>query len=83
MFIHKVEMTIRFKGLDVVDRVHEALWTEVPNITQDLVTKTISKKKTCKKAKWFSKEALQIPEKRRYMKGKEERKRYIQQNAEF
>ena len=71
-------MPIRFKGLDVVDRVTEALWTEVHNIAQDLVTKTVNKKKTCKKAKWFSEEALQVAEKRRDMKGKEERERYIQ-----
>ena len=73
----------RFKGLDLVDRVPEELWMEVPNIVQEVVTKTITKKKKCKKAKWLSKEALQIAEKRREAKGKGEKKRYTQLNAEF
>ena len=58
-------MTNRFKGLDLVDRVPEELWTEAYNIVQEAVTKTIPKKKKCKKAKWLSKEALQIAEKRK------------------
>ena len=57
---YTVEMTNRFKGLDLIDRVPEELWTEVHDIVQEAVIKTIPKKKTCKKAKWFSKEALQI-----------------------
>ena len=73
----------RFKGLDLVDRVPEELWLEVPKIVQEVVTKTIPKKKKCKKAKWLSEEALQIAEKRREAKGKGERERYTQLNAEF
>ena len=58
-------MTNRFKGLDLIDRMPEELWMEVHDIVQELVIKTISKKKKCKKAKWLSEEALQIAEKRR------------------
>ena len=61
----------------------EELWTEVHNIVQEAVIKTIPKKKKCKKAKWLSKETLQIAEKRREADGKGERERYIQLNAEF
>ena len=57
---HTVEVTNRFKGLDLIDRVHEELWTEVHDIVQEVVIKIISKKKKCKKAKWLSEEALQI-----------------------
>ena len=60
-----MEVTNRFKGLALVDRVPEKLWMEVPNIVQEVVTKTITKKKKCKKAKWLSKEALQITEKQK------------------
>ena len=63
-----VEVTNRLKGLDrqsLVGRVHEELWTEVCNIVQEAVIKTIPKKKKCKKAKCLSEEALQIAEKRR------------------
>ena len=70
-----MEVTNRFKGLALVDRVPEKLWMEVPNIVQEVVTKTITKKKKCKKAKWLSKEALQIAEKRRKVKSKGERQR--------
>ena len=76
-------MTNRFKGLDVIDRVHEELWTEVPDIVQEAVIKTISKKMKCKKSKWLSEEALQIPVKRRELKGKGEKERYTHLNAEF
>ena len=65
----------RFMGLDLIDRVPEELWMEVPNKVQEMVTKTIPKKKKCKKAKWLSEEALQIAEKRRKMKGKGEKER--------
>ena len=79
-----LEVTNRFKGLDLVVRVPEELWTEVHNTVQKAVTKTIPKKKKCKKAKkWLSEEALQIAEKRREVKGKGERERYIQLSAEF
>ena len=73
----------RFKGLDLVDRVPEELWTEVGNLVQEAVTKTIPKKKKCRKAKWLSEELLQIAEERREAKSKGERERYIQLNAEF
>ena len=61
----------------------EEQWTEVHNIVQEAVTKTIPKKKKCKKAKWFSEEVLKIAEKRRGVKGKGERERYKHLNAEF
>ena len=71
-------MTNRFKGLDLVDRVPEEIKMEVHNIVQEAVTKSISKKKKCKKTKWLSKEALQIAKERREAKGKGERERYTQ-----
>ena len=55
---HTVEVTNRFKGLDLIDRVPEELWMEVSDIVQKAVVKTIPKKKKCKKAKWLSEEAL-------------------------
>ena len=64
------EVTNQFKGLDPIDRVPEKLWMEVHDIVQEAVIKTIPKKKKCKNAKWLSKEALQIAEKRREVKGK-------------
>ena len=73
----------RFKGLDLADRVPEELWMEVCNTVQEVMTKTIPKKSKCEKAKWLSEEALQIPEKRREAKGKREKERHIQLNAEF
>ena len=60
----------------------EELWTEIHNLVQEAVTKTIPKKKKCKKAKWLSEELLQIAEERN-VKGKGERERYIQLNADF
>ena len=65
------------------DRVPEELWTEVCNIVQEVVTKIIPKKKKYKKAKWLSEEALQIADKRREAKGKGEKARYTDLNAEF
>ena len=65
-----VEVTNRFKGLDLIDRVPEELWTEVHDIVQEAVIKSIAKKKKYKKAKWLSEEALQIAEKRREAKSK-------------
>ena len=76
---YTVEVASRFNGLDLLDRLPEELWTEVCNIVQEAVTKTIPKKKKCKKTKWLSEEALQIvqiAEKRREVKGKGERERY-------
>ena len=61
----------------------EELWTEVHDIVQEAVIRTISKKQKCKKAKWLSEEALQIAEKRREVKGKGEKERYTHLNAEF
>ena len=58
-----VEVTNRFKGFYLVDRVPEELWTDVHSIVQDVMAKIIPKKKKCKKAKWLSEEALQIAEK--------------------
>ena len=80
---YRMEVTNRFKGLDLIDRVPEELWMEVHDIVQEAGIKTILKKKKCKKAKWLSEEALQIPEKRRDVKGKGERGKYTQMNAEF
>ena len=78
-----MKVTNRFKGLDLIDRVPEELWTEVYDIIQEAVIKTIPKKKKCKKAQWLSEEALQIAEKRREAKGKAERQRYTYLNAEL
>ena len=61
----------------------EELWTEIHIIVQGVVTKTIPKKKKCKKAEWLSEEALQLAEKRREAKGKGEKERYVHLNAEF
>ena len=76
-------MTNRFNGLDLIDRLVEELWTEVCDIVQETVIKTIPKKKECKKAKWLPEEALQIAVKRREVKGKGEKERYTHLNAEF
>ena len=76
---YSVKVTNRFKGLDLIDRVPEELWTEIPDILQEVVIKTVPKKKKCKKAKWLSEEVLQIAEKRREVKGKGERERYTQE----
>ena len=76
-------MTNRFKRLDLIDRLPEELWTEACNTVQDVMTKNISKKKKCKKAKWLSEEALQIAEKKREVKGKGKREKYTQLNEEF
>ena len=67
---YTVEVTNRFKGLDLIDRVPEELWMEVHDIVQEAVVKTIPKKKKCKKAKWFPEEVLQMAEKRSEAKGK-------------
>ena len=65
-----MEVINRFKGLDLIDRVPEELWTEVHDIIQEAGIKPIPKKKKCKKAKWLSEKDLQIAEKRREAKGK-------------
>ena len=76
-------MTNRFKGLDLIDRVPEELWTEVRDIVQETEIKTIPKKKKCKKAKWLSEEALQIAVTRREVKGTGKKESYTYLNAEF
>ena len=78
-----MEVTNIFKGLDLIDRAHEELWTEVHDIVQEVVIKTIPKKEKCKKAKWLSEEALQIAVKRREAKSQGEKERYKHLNAEF
>ena len=79
---YTVEVRNRFKGLDLIDRVPEEQRTEVRDIVQEAVIKTIPKKKKCKKAKWLSEKALQRAEKRD-AKGKGEKERRIHLNAEF
>ena len=73
----------RFKGVGLIDRVPDELWTEVCDIVQEAVIKTIPKEKKCKKAKRLSEEALKTAENRRKAKGKGEKKRYTHLNAEF
>ena len=76
-------MRNRFKGLDLIDRVPDELWTEVCDVVQETGIKTIPLEKKCKKAKWLSEEALQIAVKRRKAKSKGEKERYKHLNAEF
>ena len=80
---YTVEVTNRFKGLDLVDKAPEELQKEVHNTEQEALAKTTSKKKKCKRAKWTSEEALQTAEERRKVKSKGERARYTQLNADF
>ena len=78
-----MEVKNRFKGLDLIDRVPDELWTEVRDIAQKTGSKTIPKKKKCRKAKWWSEEALQKAERRREVKSNREKDRYTHLNAEF
>ena len=78
-----MEVRNRFKGLDLIDRVPDELWTEVHDIIQEAGIKTIPKKKKFKKAKLLSEEGLQIAEKRKDAKGKGEKERYTHLNADF
>ena len=78
-----MEVRNRFKGLDLIDRVPDELWNEVPDIVQETGIKTIPMEKKCKEAKWLSGEALQIAVKRRDAKNKGEKERYKHLNAEF
>ena len=78
-----MEVTNRFKGLDLIDRVPEEQWTEVRDIVQEVIIKIILNKKKCKKAKRLSEEALQIAQKRKDVRGKGEKERYTHLNAEF
>ena len=80
---YTVEVTNRFKGLNLIGRVPEELWTEVCDIVQEAGIKIIPIEKKCKKAKWLSGEALQINVKRREAKSKGEKERYKHLNAEF
>ena len=80
---YTVEVTNRFKGLDLMERVPEELWIEVHDIVQEAMIKTVPKIKKCKKAKWLSEEALQTAVKRREVQGKGEKERYTHLNAEF
>ena len=79
---YTVEVKNRFKGLDLIDRVLDKLWMEVCDIVQEVMNKTISRKKKWKKAKWFSEEALRIVKKRRETKDKGEKEIYTHLNAE-
>ena len=74
LYDYTVEVTNRFKGLDLIDRVPEELWMEVRGIVQEAWIQTILKKKKCKKAKCLSEEALQVPEKEEKLTAKEKRK---------
>ena len=82
-YSYTVEVRNRFKGLDLIDRIPDELWTEVHDIVQETEIKTIPKKKKCKKAKWLFEEGLQIAVKRREVKGKGEKERYTHVNEEF
>ena len=76
-------MRNRFKGLDLIDRVPDELWSKVCDIVQETGIKTIPMEKKCKNAKWLSGEALQVAMKRREAKSKGEKERYKHLNAEF
>ena len=78
-----MEVRNRFKGLDLIGRVHDELWMEARDIVQETGIKTICKKKKCKKAKWLPEEALKIAVKRREAKSKGQKERYTHLNAEF
>ena len=80
---YTVEVRNRFKGLDLIDRVPDELWTKVHDIAQETGIKTIPMEKKCKKAKWLSGEALQIAVERREVKNQGEKERYKHLNAEF
>ena len=80
---YTVEVTNRFKGLDLIDRVPDELWTEVLDNVHKAVIKTIPKKEKCKTPKWWSEEALKRTEKRREAKGKAEKDSYTHLNEEF
>ena len=79
---YTVEVRNRFKGLDLIDRAPDELWTQVCDIVQETGIKTIPMEKKCKKPKWLSQEVLQIDVKRREAKSKEEKERYKHLNGE-
>ena len=78
---YTVEVRNRFKGLDLIDSVHDELWNEVRDIVQETGIKTFPMEKKCKKAKWLSGESLQIAVKSREAKSKGEKERYTHLNA--
>ena len=80
---YTVEVRNRFKGLDLIERVPDELWTEVHDSAQETGIKTIPMERKCKEAKWLSEEALQIAVKRREVKSQGEKKRYKHLNAEI
>ena len=80
---YTVEVRNRFKGLNLIDRVPDKLWTEVRDTVYETGIKTIPKKKKCKRTKWLSEDAVQVAEKRREAKDKGEKERYTHLNAEF
>jgi len=80
---YTVEVRNRFKALDLIDRVPDETWMEVRDIVQETGSKTIPKKKKCKKAKWLSEEALKIAVKRKEVKSKGEKEKYTHLHAEF
>ena len=83
LYDYTIEVRDKFKGLDLIDRLPDELWMEVCDIVQETRIKTIPKKNKCKKAKWLSEEALQIAVKRREVKNKGEKKRYMHLSADF
>ena len=83
LYDYTVEVRNKFKGLDLIYRVLEELWTEVHDTVQEAVIKTIPNKKKCKEVKWLLGEALQIAVKGREVKAKGEKERYTHLNAEF
>ena len=83
LYDYTVEVRNRFKGLDLIDRVPDELWTEFHDIVQETGIKTIPQKKKCKKGKWLSEEAFQIGVKRREAKSKGEKEIYKHLNAEL
>ena len=78
-----MEVKSRFKGIDLIDRISDELWTEVHDTVQETGIKTIPMEKKCKKAKCLSEEALRIAVKRREVKSKGEKERYTHLNAQF
>ena len=80
---YRVEVRNRFKGLDLIDRVPDELWTQLCDIVQEIGIKTTPMEKRSKKAKWLSEEALQIAVKRKEAKSKGEKERYTHLNPEF
>ena len=83
LYDYTIEVRNKSKGLDLIDRLPDELWMEVCDIVQEKRIKTIPKKNKCKKAKWLSEEALQIAVKRREVKNKGEKKRYMHLSADF